>query len=193
MGSDVDKGSFFTNPVIILPKGDTVKLVIPSGYLKSLTDLSSYLWLLEPEHMLLTRLDGVYYTTSDLVSAHNQVLLSADTEKLTSFIVDGKQYMFEKGFYGLCGLPKIFSIIMTNHFAEMIAKKQAMTYIDNVILQANTKAGMWKNLESYYHCLRSSGLKAAPNKTKLFLRKVQIFGLIVSDTRIQPVTKGSKI
>ena len=37
--------------------------------------------------------------------------------------------------------------------------------------------------------MRSSGLKAAPNKTKLFLRKVQFLGHIVSDEGIQPVAK----
>ena len=138
-----------------------------SRYLNSITDLSNYSWPLEPVQMLLTRLDAVYYTTSDLASAYNQVPLSEDTRKLNSFVVGGKQYMFERGFYGLCGLPNFFSRIMTIHFAEMIAKKQAITYIDDVILQAKTKAEMWKNLESYFKCLRSSGLKAAPNKTKL--------------------------
>ena len=124
-----------------------------------------------------------------MASAYNQVPLSEDTKKLTSFVVVGKQYMFERGFYGLCGLPNCFSRIMTIHFAEMIAKEQAFTYIDDVILEAKTKAEMWKNLESYFKCLRSSGLKAAPNKTKLFLRKVQFLGHIVSDKRIQPVAK----
>ena len=56
-----------------------------------------------------------------------------------------------------------------------------------MILQAKTKAEMWKKLESYFKCLRSSRLKAAPNKTKLFLRKVQFLGHIVSDKGIQPV------
>ena len=142
MGSDVEMGSIFTNPILILPKGDTVKLVIDARYLNSITDLSNYSWPLEPAQMLLTRLDGVYYTTSDLASAYNQIPLSEDTMKLTSFVVGGKQYMFERGFYGLCGLPKFFSQIMTIHFAEMIAKKQAITYIDDVILQAKTKAEM---------------------------------------------------
>ena len=100
--------------------------------------------------MLLTRLDGVYYTTIDLASAYNQVPLSEDTKELTSFVVVEKQYMFERGFYGLCGLPNLFSRIMTIHFSEMIAKKQAITYIDDVILQAKTKLEMWKNLESYF-------------------------------------------
>ena len=58
--------------------------------------------------------------------------------------------MFERGFYGLCGLPSFFSRILTIHFAEMIAKKQAITYNDDVILQAKTKTEMWNNLESYF-------------------------------------------
>ena len=49
---------------------------------------------------------------------------------------------------------------------------------------------MWNNLDSYFKCLRSSGLKAAPNKAKLFLRKVQFLGHIVSDKGIQPVAKN---
>ena len=189
MGSDVEMGSLFTNPIIILPKGDTVKLLIDARYLNSITDLSNYSWPLEPVQMLLTRLDGVYYTTSDLPSAYNQVPLSEDPKKLTSFVVGGKQYMFERGFYGLCGLPSLFSRIVTIHLTEMIAKKQAIKYNDDVILQAKNKAEMWKNLESYFKCLKSSGLKAAPNKTKLFLKKVQFLGHSVSDKGIQPVAE----
>ena len=60
MGSDLEMGSLFTNPIIILPKGDTVKLAIDARYLNSITDLSNYSWPLEPLQMLLTRLDGVY-------------------------------------------------------------------------------------------------------------------------------------
>ena len=143
-------GSLFTNPIIILPKGDAVELVIDTRCLNSITDLSNYSWPLEPVQILLTRLDGVYYTTSDLATAYNQVPLSEDIMKLTSFAVGGKQYMFERGFYGLCGLPKFFSRIMTIHCAEMIAKKQAITYFDDVMLHAKNKAEMWKSLESYF-------------------------------------------
>ena len=97
--------------------------------------------------------------------------------------------MFERRFYGLCRLPNFYSQILTIHFAEMIAKKQAITYIDGVILQARNKAELWKNLESFFQCLTSSGLKVAPNKTIPFLRKVQFLGHIVSDKGIQPVAK----
>ena len=76
LGSDVEKCSLFTNPIIILPKRDTVKLVIEARYLNSITDLSNYSWPLKPIQTLLTKPDGVYYTRIDLASAYNQVLAS---------------------------------------------------------------------------------------------------------------------
>ena len=83
--------------------------MIEARYLNFIIDLSNYSWPLEPVQTLLTRLDGILYTTSDLASAYNQVPLSEDTKKLTSFVVGAKQYMFERRLYGLCGLPKFFS------------------------------------------------------------------------------------
>ena len=61
MGSNVEKGSLFTNPIIIPLKGDTVKLVIDVRYLISITDLSNCSWPPEQVQMSLTRLDGVNY------------------------------------------------------------------------------------------------------------------------------------
>ena len=106
---------------------------------------------------------------------------------LTSFVVGGKQNLFRRGFYGLCCLPIFCSRIMTIHFAEMTARKQAIIFFDDGILQAKVKAEVWKNVESYFKYLRPSGLKVAPNKTKLFLTKIQFLGHIVSDKGIQTV------
>ena len=83
-------GLLFTNTIIILPRGDTVKLVIDDRYLNSITDLSNYSWPLEPVQMSLTRLGGVYNTTNDLALAYNHVPLSEDTKKLTSFVASEK-------------------------------------------------------------------------------------------------------
>ena len=84
--------------------------------------------------------------------------------------------MFERGFYGLCGLPNFISRIMTIHSAEMIAKKQAVTYIDDVILQAKTKKDIWRNLESYFECLRSSIIrtKCCPKQKQTLFEKSSI-------------------
>ena len=91
MGDDDELGSLFVNPIILLPKADYVKLVIDARYLNSITDLTNYSWPLEPVQMIMTRINGKYFTASDLSCAYHQVPLSEDTQKLTSFIVGGKQ------------------------------------------------------------------------------------------------------
>ena len=58
-----------------------------------------------------------------------------------------------------------------------------------MILRAKTKVEMWKKIKSYFQCLKSSGLNAAANKTKPFLRKIHILGHIVSDKGFQPVAR----
>ena len=47
IGNENEMGSEFINPIIILPKGNTIKLVIDARYLISFTDLR-YSWPLEP-------------------------------------------------------------------------------------------------------------------------------------------------
>ena len=57
MGDDTETGSSFINLVIILPKGNIVKLVLDARYLNSITELSKYSWSLEPIGSLLTILN----------------------------------------------------------------------------------------------------------------------------------------
>ena len=93
--------------------------------------------------------------------------------------------MFEQGFYGLCGVPNFFSLIMVIHSAGIIAQKQAISNID-VFLGGKTENDLWKKLGAFFQCLRSSGLKVVPNRTKRFLRKTQFLGHLVSDKGSEP-------
>ena len=123
MGDDDEMESLFVNPIILMPKNDYVKLVIDARYLNSVTDLTNYSWPLEPVQMIMTRVNGKFFSVSDLSCAYHQVLLSSETHKLTSFIIGGRQYTFTRGFYGLCGLPNFFSRLMTSNFEQLIRKK----------------------------------------------------------------------
>ena len=191
MGSDVDleMGSEFINPIIIMPKGDTIKLVLDARYLNSVTDLSTYSWPLEPLTALLSRIRGNFFSTSDLSYAYSQVSLTDETQRLVSFVIGDKQWTFQKGFYGLAGLPNFFSRIMTIHFAPLIKRKAALTYLDDAMLQAETKTEMFQNIKEYHYLLKKAGLKAAPDKTKFFLRKVKFLGHMISGKGISPVAK----
>ena len=192
MGDDDEMGSLFVNPNILMPKNDYVKLVIDARYLNSVTDLTNYSWPLEPVKMIMTKVKGKIFSVSDLSSAYHQVPLCPETQKLTSFIIGGKQYTYTQGFYGLCGLPNFFSRLMIIHFDPLIKKKQAITYIDDTIMHSQNQNEMFTVINGYHTFLRKAGLKAAPDKTFFFLQKVIFFGHVISPKEIQPVAKRVK-
>ena len=109
MGDDDEMGPLLVNPIILMPKNDYVKLVTDARYFNSVTDLTNYSWPLEPVQMIMTRVNGKVFSVSDLSCAYRQVPLRPETQKLTSFIISGKQYTYKRGFYGLCGLSNFFS------------------------------------------------------------------------------------
>ena len=123
LGDEDEMGSLFVNPIILMPKSDFVKLVIDARFLTSVTDLTNYAWPAEPVQMIMTRVNGKFFFVSDLSSAYHQVPLRPETQKLTSFIIGGRQYTYTRGFYGLCGLPNFLSRLLTIHFEPLIKKK----------------------------------------------------------------------
>ena len=110
---------------------------------------------------------------------------------MTSFVIGGKQNTYQVGFYGLCGLPQWFSRMMAINFEPHIKKKKAITYLDDSLLQSHTKAEMFTTIHEH-QLLRKGGLKAAPDKTHFFLRKVKFLGHVISEQGIQPVAKRVK-
>ena len=68
-GDDNELGSLFVNPIILMPKNDNVKLVIDTQFLNSLTDLTNYPCPLEPVKLIMTRLNGNFFSVSDLSKA----------------------------------------------------------------------------------------------------------------------------
>ena len=192
MGDDDEMGSLFVNPMILTPKNDYVKLVIDSRYLNSVTDLTKYSWPLAPMQMIMNMVNGKVFSVSDLSCAYHQVPLSPETQKLTSFIIGGKQYTYKRGFYGLCGRPNFFSRLMTIHVDPLIKKKQAITYIDDTILQSQNKNEMFTVINEYHTLLRKAGVKAASDKTFFLLKKVIFLGHVISPDGIQPIAKRVK-
>ena len=90
LGDDDEMGSLFVNPIILMPKNDYVKLVIDGRYFNSVTDLTNYSWPLEPVQLIITRVNGKFLV-SFLSCAYHGVPLSPETQKLTSFLIVGKQ------------------------------------------------------------------------------------------------------
>ena len=78
---------------------------------------------------------------------------------------------------------------MTILFDPLTRKKQAITYIDDAIMQSQTRGEMFTIINEYHNLLRNAGIKAAPGKTFLFLKKVKFLGHVISSDGIQPIAK----
>ena len=181
------KGNTFINPVIILAKGESLKIVLDARYLNSLIDESKCNWPIEPIQVILTKINGNYFTTADMNSAYNQMPLDEQSRRLTQFVIGNQQYEFNRLFYGISIGPAAFSAFMSKIFRPLILKKNAITYLDDVFMQSQTKDEMFNVLEKYHQILQNENLKAAPDKSHFFLTRVKFLGHNIERKTITPL------
>ena len=65
---------------------------------------------------------------------------------------------------------------MSKIFRPLILKKNAITYLDDVFMQSQTKEEKFTVLENYHKILQNENLKAAPDKSHFFLTRVIFLG-----------------
>ena len=109
-------GTTYLKPLIIIPKGDTMKCVLDARHLNSNTKQSDESWPIEPLAPQLARANKKYKSAIDLMYAYAHTPLDEDTIKLTSFSSGDKLFVFIRGFYGLKGLPNFFTKQMSTFF-----------------------------------------------------------------------------
>ena len=110
-------GTTYLKPLIIIPKGDTIKCVLDDArHLNSNTEQSDESWPIEPLAPQLARANQKYKSAIDLMYAYAHTPLDEDTIKLTSFSSGDKLFAFIRGFYGLKGLPNFFTKQMSTFF-----------------------------------------------------------------------------
>ena len=117
-------GNTLTNPVIILRKGESLKIVLDARYLNSMIDESKCNWLIEPVDVALTRINGTIFTTADLNSAYNQIPSDEQSMRYTHFTIGNEQFCFKRLFYGISIGPAAFASILTQFLYPLIGKER---------------------------------------------------------------------
>ena len=107
------KSNTFINPVIPLAKGETLKIVLDSRYLNSLIDESKCNSPIEPIQVILTQINGRYFTTADMNSAYIQMPLDEQSRPLTEFVIGNQQYEFNRIFCGISIGPAALSTLLS--------------------------------------------------------------------------------
>ena len=162
------KGNTFRNPVIILAKGESLKIVLDARYLKSFIDDFKCNWPIEPIQVFLTKINGKYFTLADIISAYNQMPLDEQSRRLTQFVIGNQQYEFNRLFFGNSIRPATFSAFMSKICRPIIFNKNSKTYLDNFFRQSQTKGESFTVLENYHQILLKENMKAGPDKYIFF-------------------------
>ena len=136
-------GTNYLNPLIIIPKGDTIKCVLDARHLNSNTEQSDQAWPIEPLAPQLARANKKYKCAIDLMYVYAHTPLDEDTIKLISFSSGDKVIAFIRGSYGLKGLPIFFTKQISTFFKTLIEQGFALVYIDDILLSSVFKEHMF--------------------------------------------------
>ena len=123
-------------------------------------------------------------------SAYNQMPIDEQSRRLTQFVIGNQQYEFNRLFYGISIGPtafSAFSAFMSKIFRPLILKKHAITYLDDVFMQPQTKDEMFISLKQYHQILKNENMKAVPDKSLSFLTRVKFLGHIIEKNTITPL------
>ena len=143
-------GTTYLNPLIIIPKGDTIKCVLDARHLYSNTEQSDESWPIETLAPQLARANKKYKSEFDLMYAYAHAPLDEETIKLTSFSSGDKYFAFIRGFYGLKGLPNFFTKQMSSFFKTLIEQGFALVYIDDILLLFDPNEHMFQLIKQLH-------------------------------------------
>ena len=113
--------------------------------------------------------------------------LDEQSRRLTQFVIGNQQYEFNCLFYGISIGPAAFSAFMSKVFRPLILKKNAITHLDDVFMQSQTKEEICIILEQYHQILKNENIKAAPDKSHFLLTRVKFLGHIIEINTITPL------
>ena len=95
-----------------------------------------------------------------------------------------QQYDFNRLVYGLSIGPADFSAFIGKTFRPLILSKNAITFLDHVFMQSQTKDELFIVLEKYHQTLQNENMKVAPDKSPFFLTLVKFLEHIIEKDTI---------
>ena len=164
----LNTGNPFISPVIILKKGESLKIVLDARQLNIMIDETKCSCSVEPLQLILTRIKGPIFSIADMNSAYNQMPPDKLSQRLTNFVIACKQFCIKRLFYAISIGPAAFSSFMSSIFEPLIIKNKIIIYLDGVFIQDTTIDTMLQTLNQYPTILKNENLKADPDKSFFF-------------------------
>jgi len=174
---ELARSPWASNIVLVKKKDNTLRCYIDYRGLNAVTRKDAYP-LPRTDVCLDAMANTAWYSTIDLQSAYQQVILDPADRDKTAFVCREGQFQFFKPF-GLCNAGATFQRLM-DIVMSGLAFQICLIYLDDILCYSRTIPDHLDRLRIVLTRLRNAGLKLKPSKCHLLQTSVEFLGHIVS-------------
>lgn len=170
----------WSSPIVLIRKGEKVRLCLDSRKVNSFTIKDAY--PLPQIEGILSRLPKAKFISSlDLRKAFWQIPLSDNSKDLTCFTVPNRPlYRFKVMPFGLCNAPQALCRLMDQVIPPSL-KNQVFVYLDDLLIISENFEQHIQVLFEVAYKLRKANLTINIEKSKFLIKEVKYLGYIVGD------------
>lgn len=136
---------------------------------------------------ILDSLQGAkYFSTIDLRNGFFHVDVEEDSRRYTSFVTHNGQFEFLKCPFGLCNSPAVFQRYISHILRELTIENIALYYMDDIIVISSSMKEGIERLKRVLKIASEYGLDIKKSKCRFLQKRVEFFGYIIEEGKIQP-------
>lgn len=188
-----DSVSCYNNPVLCVEKktlnADGSKKLRVCTDLRKINEhvIKSY-YHLPSIHTLLREIGKAkYFTTLDCSQGYLQLGVCEEDKRKLAFTVGHRRFEFNRCPFGLVSASYAFSsLIQSRVLADVIRDHRVFTYLDDILILADSEEEMFMIITKILECFRKHTLRLNVEKLEIFKNSVQFLGHVVSADGISP-------
>ena len=169
----------FGAPIVFAPKKDgTIRMCVDYRALNLLTVKNRY--PLPRIDDLLDRLHGAtVFTSMDLQTGFNQILITQEDVEKTAFLTHRGLYQYRVLCFGISNAPSTFQSVMNRVLAKVIGTT-CMVYMDDILVYSKRREDHAAHLEEVLQLLREAKLYAKLSKCTFDQPETRFLGHVIS-------------
>jgi hypothetical protein len=172
-----------SNVVLVRKKDGSLRFCVDYRSLNAVTYRDTY-----PLPHIDTCLDALngcsWFSTLDLRSGYHNIPIRNQDKDKTAFITRRGCWRYNVMPFGLTCAPSVFQRLMDLVLCGLTFEI-CMVYLDDIIVFSSDFSSHLNRLEQVFCRLRGANLKVKPSKCRLFQRRVEFLGHVVSSAGIE--------
>lgn len=174
-----ESSSPYASPIVLVRKKDgSLRMCVDYRLLNSKTRKDAFP-LPRIEESLDALSGACWFSTLDLASGYNQVLVTEQDKPKTAFCTPFGLFEWNRMPFGLCNAPSTFQRLMQRMFGDQQCQS-LLLYLDDIVVFSSSIGQHLQRLEVVLSRLQKEGLKVKLAKCAFFQKEVRYLGHVIS-------------